>query len=229
VNTPTATEESLAETAAAANENGHSWFAAFYDRMTRAEERGFLGEMRGQLLGDLTGDVLEIGAGTGANFEHYPANARVTALEPDPFMLKRATGKLAALGRTNISLQQAPAERLPFDDATFDVVISTLVLCTVRDVPASLAEIRRVLRPGGQVRFIEHVRSQGFSGRVQDLIRPIWGWFSAGCHPNRRTLDALRSAGFEVEVKERRKMMAFVPLIRGTAGVAPPEDLRRAI
>lgn len=198
-------------------QKGHRWFAATYDRMSRSEENGFLGEMRRQLLADLTGDVLEIGAGTGANFEHYPPSVRVTALEPDPFMLRRAEEKLAALGRSNISLQEAPAEQLPFDDASFDTVVSTLVLCTVHDASESLAEIRRVLKPGGQLRFIEHVRANGITGGIQDVIRPIWGWFGAGCHPNRRTVDALRSAGFDVDVTQRRKMMGFVPLLRGTA------------
>jgi ubiquinone/menaquinone biosynthesis C-methylase UbiE len=198
-------------------QTGHRWFAAIYDRMSRSEEKGFLGEMRKQLLADLRGDVLEIGAGTGANFEHYPPGVRVTALEPDPFMLKRAEEKLAALGRSNISVQEAPAEHLPFDDASFDTVVSTLVLCTVHDVPESLAEIRRVLRPGGQLRFIEHVRANGITGGVQDIIGPVWGWFGAGCHPNRQTMDALRVSEFDVEVTDRRKMMRFVPLLRGTA------------
>jgi ubiquinone/menaquinone biosynthesis C-methylase UbiE len=198
-------------------QKGHRWFAAIYDKMSQSEERGFLGEMRSHLLSDLSGDVLEIGAGTGANFEHYPPSARVTALEPDPFMLKRAEEKLAATGRSNITLSQGPAERLPYDDASFDTVVSTLVLCTVRDVPQSLAEIRRVLRPGGQLRFVEHVRAKAFLGGVQDVIKPIWGWFGAGCHPNRRTTDALRAAKFDVDVVERRKMMGFIPLLRGTA------------
>ncbi len=196
---------------------GHRWFAALYDKMSKSEEKGFLGEMRKQLLSDLSGDVLEVGAGTGNNFEHYPQGVLVTALEPDPFMLKRASDKLSTLGRSNIFLQDGPAERLPFDDASFDVVVSTLVLCTVNDVPASLAEIRRVLRPGGKVRFIEHVRADGITGGVQTIIRPIWGWFGAGCHPNRQTAEALRAAGFEVDVTERRKMMGFIPLLRGTA------------
>lgn len=139
-----------------AGTNGHRWFAAFFDLQMRMMERGFMAEMRRQLLGDLKGDVLEIGAGTGANFEHYPTGARVTALEPDPYMLKKAEAKLAALGRTDITLQQSPAERLAFGDASFDTVLSTLVLCTVGDVPQALAEIRRVLRPGGEFRFVEH-------------------------------------------------------------------------
>jgi ubiquinone/menaquinone biosynthesis C-methylase UbiE len=199
---------------------GHRWFAALYDKMSKSEEKGFLGEMRKQLLSDLSGDVLEVGAGTGNNFEHYPQSVHVIALEPDPFMLKRATDKLSTIGHSNISLRGSPAERLPFDDASFDAVVSTLVLCTVNDVPASLAEIRRVLRPGGQLRFIEHVRANGITGGVQTISRPIWGWFGAGCHPNRRTVEALCAAGYEVDVTERRTMMAFVPLLRGTARLA---------
>lgn len=202
---------------AAPPEKGHRWFAAIYDKQMRSMERGIMAEMRRQLLGDLKGDILEIGAGTGANFEYYPAEARVTALEPDPFMLKKAETKLAALGRANVMLQLIPAERLPFDDASFDVVISTLVLCTVSDVPRSLAEMRRVLRPGGELRFVEHVRGNGFAGRTQDFIKPVWRYFGAGCNPNRRTEDALRAAGFDVVVTGRRKIMGFAPLITGSA------------
>ena len=202
---------------------GHRWFAAIFDLQMRSMERGFMAEMRRQMLGDLKGDALEIGAGTGANFEYYPEGARVTALEPDPFMLRRAETKLAALGRTNIALQLLPAERSPFENASFDTVVSTLVLCTVDDVPRSLAEIRRVLRPGGELRFVEHVRGTGLAGRTQDLIKPVWGYFGAGCNPNRRTEDALRAAGFDVVVTERRKIMGFAPLICGRATVVETE------
>ncbi len=204
-------------TSAAAEKKGHRWFAALYDGMNRSEEKGFLGEMRRQLLADVSGDVLEIGAGTGANFAHYPATARVVALEPDLFMLKRAEEKLSGLGRTNITLQRAPAESLPFADATFDTIVSTLVLCTVADPARSLDEIRRVLRPGGRMLFIEHVRGHGLNGRVQDAIRPLWGWFGAGCHPNRRTDETLRAAGWDVVIDERRRLFRFVPMLRGHA------------
>lgn len=217
MSTRTDEQAASASTAAPGQMKGHRWFAAIFDLQMRSMERGFMADMRRQVLSDLKGDVLEIGAGTGANFEHYPAGARVIALEPDPFMLKRAEAKLAALGRTNIAVKLLPAERLPFDDASFDTVISTLVLCTVDNVPRSLAEIRRVLRPGGELRFVEHVRGTGFVGRAQDFIKPVWGYFGAGCNPNRRTEDAIRAAGFDVDVTERRKIMRFVPLIRGTA------------
>jgi SAM-dependent methyltransferase len=197
-------------------EKGHRWFAAIYDRMGRSEEREFLGQMRHHLLSGVQGNVLEIGAGTGANFAHYPSGARVIALEPDPFMLKRAEQKVAELGLSNVSLQRAPAESLPFPDASFDTVVSTLVLCTVQDVASCLAEMRRVLRPGGRVLFIEHVRAQGWFGGLQDLVRPVWSWFGAGCQPNRRTDDAFRHAGWEVTIDERHAFR-FVPMLRGCA------------
>jgi ubiquinone/menaquinone biosynthesis C-methylase UbiE len=191
--------------------------------MSRSEEKGFLGAMRGRALAGLHGDVLEIGAGTGANFAHYPAGVRVTALEPDPFMLRRAREKLSRLGRSDIKLEERQAEELP-PDAKFDAVVSTLVLCTVDDVDRSLAEIQRVLRPGGELRFIEHVRAQGLVGRMQDIIKPVWGYFGAGCKPNRRTATALQQAGFEVTISERRKLMGFAPLL---AGVARPQSQSR--
>ena len=205
------------ETFAVAATKGHKWFASLYDGMNRSEEKGFLGEWRQQLLADVSGDVLEIGAGTGANFVHYPEEARVVALEPDPFMLKRAEQKLADTGRTNISLRQAPAEALPFPDASFDTLVSTLVLCTVSDPGRALNELRRVLRPGGRLLFIEHVRADGFGGAVQDGIRPLWGWFGAGCHPNRRTEETLRDAGWDVSIEGRHRVFRFVPMIRGHA------------
>ncbi len=194
---------------------GHRWFAAFYDRLSKMEERGPLGRLRAKLLVDVRGDVLEIGAGTGANFAHYPADARVVALEPDPHMLKRAEGRRTP----NIELRQAPAERLPCADASFDVVISTLVLCTVDDVPAALAEIQRVLRPDGELRFIEHVRGGGAIGRAQDVLQPVYGWFAAGCQWNRRTEEALRAAGFALPSLSRTKLASHMPVIYGTATV----------
>jgi ubiquinone/menaquinone biosynthesis C-methylase UbiE len=195
-------------------EQGHRWFAAVYDRLQSANERTRVGKLRRELLGDLRGDVLEIGAGTGANFEYYAPDARVVALEPDPHMLKRAEPRL----RPNIELRQAPAESLPVPDGSFDAVVSTLVLCTVDDVAASLAEIRRVLRPGGRLVFMEHVRGEGFAGRVQDVIKPVWKWFSAGCNVNRRTEDAFETASFDISSIRRTKFAPLVmPVIYGIA------------
>ncbi len=195
---------------------GHRWFAASYNLIMKPGEKR-VRKLRHRLLADLRGDVLEIGAGTGANFEHYPTGVRVVALEPDPHMLKRAQKQLLELGRTDIDARLAPAEQLPVDDASFDAVVSTLVLCTVRDLPRSLEEIRRVLRPGGEFRFLEHVRGEALLGHVQDLLQPAWGWVSAGCNLNRRTEPAVRAAGFEIVSIEHRKMSPWMPAIVGTA------------
>ncbi|HLB23802.1 MAG TPA: class I SAM-dependent methyltransferase [Dehalococcoidia bacterium] len=198
-------------------ESGHRWFAAVYDRLNARAERGPLGRARRELLASVQGTILEIGAGTGANFAHYPADTTVIALEPDPHMLKRARTRLAGLGRTNIDVRGAPAEALPVADASFDTVVSTLVLCTVRDPAQSLAEIRRVLRPGGRLLFIEHVRGDGALGRFQDVIRPAWSWMGAGCQLNRATADSMRAAGFEVTIEQRTKPMPILPVIVGAA------------
>ncbi len=193
----------------------HRWFAWFYDHMAGVMEHGPLGRLRSRLLADLEGDVLEIGAGTGSNFRHYGAAARVVAFEPDPHMLKRARGRATA----NIDVRQAPAERLPVADASFDAVASTLVLCTVGDVRASLVEVRRVLRAGGKLVFIEHVRGGGLLGRVQDAVQPVYGWFAAGCQANRDTEQALRDAGFAFEHIEHTKLSPVMPAIYGVATV----------
>ncbi len=196
--------------------SGHRWFAATYDLITKPGEKR-LGKLRRDLLADLRGDVLEIGAGTGANFEHYPQGVRVVALEPDPHMLKRAQKRLLELGRADIDVQLAPAEQLPADDRSFDVVVATLVLCTVHDQMRALSEVRRVLRPGGELRFIEHVRGEAMLGRVQDVVQPAWGWFAAGCHLNRPTESVLRDAGFDITSIEHKKMAPWMPAIMGTA------------
>jgi ubiquinone/menaquinone biosynthesis C-methylase UbiE len=192
---------------------GHRWFAAMYDRISRGGERAQVRHLRKELLSGVTGEVLEIGAGTGANFEYYDDAARVVALEPDPHMLKRAEAKR----RPNITLRQAPAEALPFPDASFDAVVSTLVLCTVSDPAAALAEIHRVLRPGGKLVFIEHVRADGLAGRVQRLIRRPWRYFGAGCNIDRATGDAMRDASFALTTLKRTKFMPIMPVIYGVA------------
>lgn len=200
----------------ASAERGHRWFAAFYQLSASAMERGAVGRIRRELIPPLAGDVLEIGAGAGANFPLYGDAARVVALEPDPHMIKRAKERAGA----NIEIRVAPAERLPFPDASFESVVSTLVLCSVDDLPQSLAEIRRVLRPGGELLFIEHVRGAGVLGRAQDIVQPVYGWFAGGCHANRRTEQALRAAGFAFDRIERGKVN---PLLPGIWGIARPE------
>ncbi len=198
---------------------GHRWFAAMYDRINAREERRLGPIIRPKLQSDLTGRVLEIGAGTGASFSYYPPTTEVLATEPDPHMFARAQKRLADLGLTNIELRQAPAEALPFDDASFDHALCSLVFCTVADVPRGLREIHRVLKPGGTFRFLEHVRNDEsrFWGTVHDVITPVWSWLGAGCHPNRRTQQAIEAAGFRIEWLERVRVAPGTPAIYGLA------------
>src|SRR5574341_1638091 len=190
---------------------GHKWFAAIYDRMMASQEKKFLGAVRQDMLKDVSGDVLEIGAGTGANFPHDPSGARCIATEPDPYMLQRAR-KRADEVAASIEMRQASAEVLPFPDASFDFVVDTLVLCSVGDPRRVLAEIKRVLRPGGELRLYEHVRYRNpVGGLAQDVASPIWQWFGAGCHPNRDTERLVQEAGFEVLRAERVTHLPPIP------------------
>jgi len=182
---------------------GHPLFAAVYDRLTRGAERKFLGAHRAWLCARATGRVLDLGAGTGANFPHVRKDAAIIAAEPDPYMLERARKRGAALGRAVVFLPDA-AESLSLDTASIDAALATLVLCTVRDPARALAEIRRVLRPGGRLLFLEHVRlDHPVWGRVQDAVTPLWRCLCAGCHPNRDTVTAIRRAGFAIGDLER--------------------------
>lgn len=180
----------------------HRVFAAVYDRMSRAEERGWMGERRARLLASARGRVLEIGAGTGLNLSHYgPRVSDVLLCEPDRFMRARLDRRLDST-TVAVELADAPAERLPAPDASVDTVVSTLVLCSVQDPVRALAEIRRVLGPDGQLLFLEHVRGEGRVAAWQDRLERPWGALAGGCHPNRDTLAAIRAAGFEVREKE---------------------------
>lgn len=193
---------------------GHKWFAAIYDKMLASEEKKFLGAIRAEMLKDVTGNVLEIGAGTGVNFQYYPPGAHVTATEPDPYMLERAKKRVSE-AKVAIELRQVAAEELPFPDASFDFVIDTLVLCSVSDPRRALSEIKRVLKPGGELRLYEHVRYKNLIGALsQDLISPAWQWFGAGCHPNRNTERYLRDAGFQLsDVRIRKELPPIPPMI----------------
>jgi SAM-dependent methyltransferase len=195
---------------------GHRWFAAHYDKLTRSIEEKVLGKLRGDLLGGLSGDVLEVGVGTGANLPYYPAGVRLEGTEPDPYMLARAQQKSAGTASA-VELHEVMAEELPFADQSFDHVVSTVVLCTVRDPGVALAQIRRVLKPGGQLHFIEHVRGDGLLGLGQDCIRPLWQVVNAGCAPNRRTRQRIESAGFAIDSLQTGKLNGVAPLIIGTA------------
>ena len=199
-------------------------FALTYDHSIARVENAGLRDLRKGLLADASGDVLEIGAGTGANLPHYGSTVTsLTVTEPEPPMLRRLDKHVREQG-SSAKVLRAPAEDLPFDDDSFDTVVSTLVLCGVDDQPRSLREIRRVLRPGGRLIFIEHVRSDDPKlARLQNRMNPI-NRFLVGCECNRATLDSIQAEGFEVGRLERTalpKAPKFVrPLVAGTAAVA---------
>ncbi|WP_217921257.1 class I SAM-dependent methyltransferase [Miltoncostaea oceani] len=179
---------------------GHPIFAALYDRSLASAERGWLGDQRRALLGAAEGVVLEIGAGTGANLPHMPATATSIVLsEPDPAMRRRLVARVERSGRAGVLVDPSPAERLDMPDGSVDTVITTLALCSVADPARALAEARRVLRPGGRLLFLEHVRGAGRRARWQDRITPVWRRAAAGCHLDRDTVAAIRDAGFVVE------------------------------
>jgi ubiquinone/menaquinone biosynthesis C-methylase UbiE len=173
-----------------------------------------LRQARRETLGGLSGRVIEIGCGNGANFSLYPPTViELIATEPDPYMLKRAR-RAARSSPVPVNVVGAPAEQLPAEDGQIDSVVSTLVLCTVGNQRDALMEIKRVLRPGGELRFLEHVRFQGGPGALlQDLVTPAWRWCGAGCHPNRDTTSAIREAGLVlVEQKELRPSPPLPPM-----------------
>jgi ubiquinone/menaquinone biosynthesis C-methylase UbiE len=192
--------------------------------MLAGTERAGLSDLRAEVLSGASGRVLEIGGGTGLNLSHYPAAVEsLSVTEPDPFMARKLREKVdAAAPPFPVEVIECAAERLPFDDGSFDTVVSTLVLCTVQDPDAAAAEVGRVLAPGGRLLLLEHVRDpeEGRLARWQDRLERPWGWMAAGCHPNRDTAATLRRAGFEVELAPDRlpKSPPLVrPLVRGSA------------
>jgi ubiquinone/menaquinone biosynthesis C-methylase UbiE len=200
----------------------HPIFAALYDTIGASMERRWMGGRRMRLLAGAHGAVLEIGGGTGANLAHYRGVDRVTIAEPDPFMRKRIGPKLEN-ARVPVEVSEAGAEALPFPDGSFDTVVSTLVLCTVPDQEAALDEVRRVLRPGGRLLFIEHVRAAGSAARWQDRLEPLWRRLLGGCHPNRDTVAAIEEAGFEIETFESfyppDPLSSLTPHVQGSATI----------
>jgi ubiquinone/menaquinone biosynthesis C-methylase UbiE len=175
-------------------------FAALYDQIMRRGEERTMRERRGELVAKARGRTLEIGAGTGANIPYYPdAIEEVILAEPFEPMRRRLERKLRQRGKSASALD-ASAEAIPLDDESVDTVVSTLVLCTVDFPDRALAEIARVLRPGGQLLFIEHVRSHSpRTARWQDRLETPWRHFAAGCRCNRDTVASIAAAGFTTE------------------------------
>ena len=161
-------------------------------------------ERKRALFADLTGDVLEIGPGTAPNLAYFPAGIHWIGFEPNPFMHRYARRTAAQRG-ISIDLRSGRGEHLDAEDASVDAVVSTLVLCSVADVEATLREIRRVLRPGGRFLFMEHVAAPAGSGarRLQRLIRPVVRCLADGCCPDRETGRAIEAAGFSTLRYER--------------------------
>lgn len=184
----------------------HPLFARIYPWLSeRMEDRG-MAEKRIALLDGLEGRILEVGVGNGLNLRHYPANVtEVVAVEPEP-RLRELARKAAADAPVPVEVVAGVARKLPAEDAAFDAVVTSLVLCSVEDQAPALAEVRRVLRPGGELRFFEHVRALshglGIVQRAVDASR-LWALAGGGCHLARATGQAIADAGFRIERVER--------------------------
>jgi ubiquinone/menaquinone biosynthesis C-methylase UbiE len=190
-------------------------FAAVYDRGLKGTEDAGLREMRRETLRAARGRTIDLGAGTGANLELYPdAVTELVLAEPDPHMAKRLRRKLAASSRQAEPVE-ASAESLPFEDSSFDTAVFTLVLCTVPNPEVALAEAARVLKPGGRLLFVEHVRANDPGlARWQDRLERPWLFIGDGCHCNRDTVASIEASPLTVDRVERGKLPKAPPLVR---------------
>ena len=183
------------------NEVRNRFFSRMWVRLKDNEEQV---EHRRQNLAGLSGKVLELGAGDGRNFALYPPEVtEVLAVEPEPYLREHAEAA-AREARVKVTVVAGVADRLPAEDGSVDAAVASLVLCTVPDQAGALAELRRVIKPGGELRFLEHVHSHNpRQARIEDLMDHVWPHIAGGCHPNRDTGAAIEAAGFEVERCER--------------------------
>lgn len=199
-------------------------FAAVYDRGLKATEDAGLREMRRETLAQATGRTIDLGAGTGVNRDLFPDSVtELVLVEPGPHMLEKLQAKVEE--GSGVEVVQAPAERLPFEDESFDTAVFTLVLCTVPDPVAALNEAARVLKPSGRLLFIEHVRAEDpASARWQDRLERPWRFLADGCHCNRDTVATIAGSRFQVEDLERghlpKALPIIKPLVRGSAVLA---------
>jgi SAM-dependent methyltransferase len=186
---------------------GYDWLFDRVDPLGGADNRR-------RLVEQATGAVLDIGAGTGRNLPLYRTATRVVALEPSPGMRARAN-QAVQVAHVAVEVIDGSAEHLPFLDADFDTVVASLVLCAVPDLAQTLAEARRVLRPGGTLRFYQHVRADDPRlARWQDRLERPWGWLAGGCHPNRDVVAAITAAGFRMLELDRFNFQIMPPLVR---------------
>ncbi|GAB2792574.1 class I SAM-dependent methyltransferase [Amycolatopsis magusensis] len=203
----------------------HPLFARLYPAMARAMEHGGMAEHRRALLRGLTGTVIEVGAGDGMNFQHYPPQVtRVLAVEPEPHLhgLARAAATRAPV---SVEVVDGLADRLPAEGGSADAVVASLLLCSVADPAAALGEFRRVLTPGGQLRFLEHVRAEtpGLR-RIQRIMdATIWPRLAGGCHTGRDTVTTIEQNGFGIEHLDRFRFPdAATPTSFHVLGTAVP-------
>jgi ubiquinone/menaquinone biosynthesis C-methylase UbiE len=202
----------------------HPLFARLFDRMAAKTDQQGASEHRERLVAGLSGRVLEVGAGNGLNFDHYPASvSELVAVEPEDYLRARAE-EAARVAPIPINVMDGLADRLPAEDTSFDAAVASLVLCSVPDQATALAELRRILRPGGELRFYEHVLSEERGlPRVQNAVAWFWPWVGGGCHPNRDTVAAIERAGFEIERCERfsfRPSPVMIPVAPHVIGLA---------
>jgi ubiquinone/menaquinone biosynthesis C-methylase UbiE len=193
------------------------WMAAIYDRFMRGSEEACLARWRAELLRGLEGEVLEVGAGTGASLPHYPRGvSRLILTEPDRHMRTRLEAMVRSGNHRPTTILDTSLPGLPLEDGSCDAAVSLLVLCSVPDLDEALADLHRVLRPGGRLAFLEHVAAEGKPHRYkwQRRVEPIWKRVADGCHLTRRTEEAIRHAGFDLEEIQRESMRKAHPLVR---------------
>ncbi|MCB9685143.1 MAG: class I SAM-dependent methyltransferase [Alphaproteobacteria bacterium] len=198
-----------------------SWFSRLYDPLLAPAERLVFAVRRRELLAATSGRVLELGAGTGANLPHYPADVDLVLTEPDDGMRSLLVPR--AERRPMTEVHDARGESLPFPDASFDVVVATLVLCSVRDPARVVSEVRRVLRDDGRFLFLEHVASEGWRGSLQRGLDPAWQAIAGHCHLHRDPLPVLAEGGFEVHDARVERPWVVPPFLQPIlSGVARP-------
>jgi len=175
--------------------SAHLFVAAIYDALMVPADRLGFEQVRRMVVQKASGNVLEIGAGTGLNFKYFESARAVFAIEPDPLMLKRAVPRL----KDSITILQAAAERLPFPDSSFDTIVSTLTFCTIGDPLLAAKEIRRVLKPDGCFFFAEHpIADKHILANIERAMTPLWKKVAGGCHLDRDIVSQLKSGGLTI-------------------------------